>query len=130
MNFLTTQPMSRGDSLKEAFEQAAVAMSAYMTDIKSVSIDKVVEIQVQGEDMLSLLYQFLDEVLFLFNAEPNLICKKVEIVEFDQEEFTIKARCCGEVFDLDKHPQGTEIKAITYSNMQIHDKEVYVIIDI
>lgn len=33
-----------------------------------------------------------------------------------------------------RHPQGTEIKAITYSNMQIHEKEgradVYVIVDI
>lgn len=60
--------------MKEAFEQTAIAMSAYMTDIQTVSIDKVIEVEVQGEDMLSLLYQFLDEVLFLFNAEPNLIC--------------------------------------------------------
>jgi len=40
----------------------------------------------------------------------------------------------GETFDLEKHPQGTEIKAITYSNMQIHDNEgrvdIYVIVDI
>jgi SHS2 domain-containing protein len=40
----------------------------------------------------------------------------------------------GEVFDLAKHPQGTEVKAITYSNMQIHHdkprKDVYVIVDI
>jgi SHS2 domain-containing protein len=40
----------------------------------------------------------------------------------------------GEVFDLSKHTQGTEIKAITYSNMQIHHdkprKDVYVIVDI
>ena len=40
----------------------------------------------------------------------------------------------GEPFEIGKHPQGTEVKAITYSNMQIyddHDKhEVFVIIDI
>ena len=50
------------------------------------------------------------------------------------QEFRILARCYGEVFNLDKHPQGTEVKAITYSNMQIHKKDdrvdVYVIIDI
>ena len=40
----------------------------------------------------------------------------------------------GEKFDLEKHPQGTEVKAITYSAMQIHEKadrcDLYVIVDI
>ena len=41
----------------------------------------------------------------------------------------------GETFDISKHPQGTEVKAITYSNMQIHEDnekgcDVFVIIDI
>lgn len=63
------------------------------------------------------------------------LAQKVEIVELDLEQFRIKARAYGEVFNLDKHPQGTEVKAITYSAMQIHDeqpdrKDVYVIVDI
>ncbi len=40
----------------------------------------------------------------------------------------------GDTFNISKHPQGTEVKAITYSNMQFHEKEdyaeVFVIIDI
>jgi SHS2 domain-containing protein len=40
----------------------------------------------------------------------------------------------GDIFDQTKHPPGTEIKAITYSNMQIHETEeradLYVIVDI
>jgi SHS2 domain-containing protein len=40
----------------------------------------------------------------------------------------------GTTFDQTVHPQGTEIKAITYSNMQIHDTperaDLYVIVDI
>jgi len=57
----------------------------------------------------------------------------VKILEFDRENFRIKARGYGEPFELGKHPQGTEVKAITYSNMQVHDTdkpEVFVIIDI
>ena len=39
----------------------------------------------------------------------------------------------GEEFQIGKHPQGSEVKAITYSNMQIYDDkthECFVIIDI
>ena len=109
-------------------------MFGYMTDLNTVDIDDEQEITAEGHDMESLLFQFLDEFLFLFSAEPFLICKEVEILEFDRDNFKIRAVGRGEPFDLEKHPQGTEVKAITYSNMQIHDNEerhdVFVIIDI
>ncbi|XP_065071783.1 protein archease-like [Rhopilema esculentum] len=123
-----------GETLKESFEFSAVAMTGYMTDLESVEISQEEEVNVEGHDLESLLFNFLDEVLFLFCAEPYLTSKEVEIIEFDNKDFKIKAICRGEPFDLSKHPQGTEIKAITYSNMQIYDKsstnDVYVIVDI
>lgn len=68
--------LTGGDDLGEAFEQAGVALFGYMTDIETVSIDSVQEIEVtDAEDMLGLLYRFLDELLFLFCAEPFLIAR-------------------------------------------------------
>ncbi|XP_003747277.1 protein archease-like [Galendromus occidentalis] len=123
-----------GDTLKESFEQVAVAMFGYMTEIDKVEKRGYMDLEVSGSDNLNLLYNYLDEFLYSFSVEPNFIASKVEILDFNKETFSIKCRAFGETFDLAKHPQGTEVKAITYSNMQVWDDpdhhEVYVIIDI
>ncbi|XP_046393270.1 protein archease-like [Ischnura elegans] len=123
-----------GDTLEEAFEQCGMAMYGYMTEIDYVAIKYTIDIEAEGHDLLSLLYHFLDELLFIFCADHFFIARVVRILEFDAENFKIKARCFGEPFEIGKHPQGTEVKAITYSNMQVHHdgekKEVFVIIDI
>ncbi|KAH8271218.1 hypothetical protein KR018_001624 [Drosophila ironensis] len=111
-------------------------MFGYMTDLDYVSVEQCFVIQAQGEDLESLLFHFLDELLYLFSVEPYLVCKKLDITRFDLNGFMIDCRCYGESFDLAKHPQGTEVKAITYSAMQINQQpdvfhyEVFVIIDI
>lgn len=64
-----------GDDLKEAYEQCAMAMFAYMTEIESVDLVEAHQIEAQGEDLESLLFHFLDEFLFLFSCEPNLIAR-------------------------------------------------------
>jgi len=124
-----------GENLQEAFEQCAIAMFGYMTEIDSVEALEEQEIVAEGDDLLGLLYHFLDEFLFLFSAEPFFIPRKVKITEFDLENFKITAVGYGETFEIGKHPQGTEVKAITYSNMQVYNGEngkyeVFVIIDI
>jgi len=123
-----------GDTLGEAFEQCAMGMFAYMTDIERVDNFGSERIEASGHDMLSLLFGFLDEWLFLFNADPYFVARKINITSFDRENFKISAIGYGETFNLSKHTQGTEVKAITYSNMQFHEKddyaEVFVIIDI
>ncbi|XP_060589727.1 protein archease-like [Ruditapes philippinarum] len=127
--------MKGGDSLKEAFEQVVVSMFNYMTtDFSTVEMTGEQEVEAEGEDLESLLFHFMDEWLFVFSAEPFFIARKIHITEFDVENFKIKSIGYGEEFDIQKHPQGTEVKAITYSNMQIYEEEnrheVFVIIDI
>ncbi|KAF7387177.1 hypothetical protein HZH68_012854 [Vespula germanica] len=125
-----------GESLEEAFEQCAIAMYGYMTDLRRVEITDIHHVEVEGHDIQSLLFQFLNELLFVFSAESFLVAKKVKINEFDREKFKIKATIYGEEFNIRKHTQEAEVKAITYSAMQILDQpdverpEVFVIVDI
>lgn len=123
-----------GNTLSEAFEQAAIGMFGYMTDLTTVEHKQEVNVEASGHDLESLLFNFLDECLFVFSADEFLVACMVNVTELDEESFSIKAVLGGEPFDLSKHPQGTEVKAITYSNLQIHKHsdhcECYVIIDI
>lgn len=122
-----------GDTLEEAFEQCATAMFGYMTDIETVEPLDTVEVQTEGHDMLSLLYNFLDEWLYKFSADQFFIPREVKVLHIDRMNFKIRSIGWGEEFNLSKHPQGTEVKAITYSAMQIWEEEkpeVFVIIDI
>jgi len=129
-----------GPDVSAAFEECAKAMFGYMTDLDTVSECKTESMSASGSDLESALFNFLDEWLFLFSAEPFFIPFKINITKFTKsteesdDAVKIEANGFGETFDLEKHPQGTEVKAITYSAMQIHEKdsfaEVFVIIDI
>mmetsp|Transcript_28562 Transcript_28562/g.71817 ORF Transcript_28562/g.71817 Transcript_28562/m.71817 type:complete len:113 (+) Transcript_28562:272-610(+) len=112
-------------------------MIDYMTDRKFVDVDPEREtaIEATGHDLHSLLFSLLDEFLFNFEVE-HFVPRTIEITSMltEGDEWKIVAVGHGEEFVIGKHPQGTEVKAITYSNMQIHQNDdgvvVYVIVDI
>ncbi|CAN0185090.1 unnamed protein product [Ascophyllum nodosum] len=128
---------SWGGSMERAMEAALAAMFNVMTDIKRVDVDPSLtrEVEARGHDGLSLLFALLDEFLFLFHSEGFAVKKATVVGEVDREAWKVRVKAEGEAFDLSKHPQGTEVKAITYSNMQINEDSsgytnIYVIVDI
>eukprot|EP01083_Nonionella_stella_P311135 1108277_1 len=125
---------SWGTTITEAFEQVGIAMFGYMTELDTVDYVKSFDIEASGHDMQSLLFHFLDELLVAFSIEDYLLFRDIQITEFDLENFHIKATGYGENMDLKKHPQGTEVKAITYSAMQIKQTDTrcdcWVVVDI
>ncbi|GFH46887.1 protein archease-like [Chaetoceros tenuissimus] len=126
-------------SFKGALEQLVIAMFGYMTTLEKIEIDNEYSIQVasnvhaEGHDLESLVFNYLDDWLFLFHT-TFFIPKEVTVSNIDMTNFSIQSSGMGEKLNLAKHDQGTEIKAITYSNMQVNlDKEkcdIYVIVDI
>ena len=140
---------SWGDSLEESFENLALCMFNYMTPLKGILETclsggkkniKRRTFSMSGSDMESLVYHWLDELLFQFST-GFFVPVAIQITELNLESWTIQAVAIGDVFDTKVHACGTEIKAITYSAMQIytadddrkHAKgktELYVIVDI
>ena len=75
-----------------------------------------------AKDMDSLMFHWLDEFLFGFNTE-YFVPVRIRVVDFRTSEgkYGITGVAVGGVFDAQRDVCGTEIKAITYSAMQVLD---------
>lgn len=127
-----------GNSLKESFENAALGVLNYMTPLEAVEGKESREINLEARDLKALLVKFLDEFVYLMSGE-NFICAKVRVKELAEKDsasgnWKICASVAGECWNRQKHQGGTEVKAITYSNLSICSEEapfdIFVIIDI
>tara|TARA_Y100000034_G_C6900395_1_gene416250 strand:- start:1867 stop:2265 length:399 start_codon:yes stop_codon:yes gene_type:complete len=115
-----------GKTLGEAFSNAAYAM------INVISEDKIKDrvtkkIKVKGIDKKSLLYSFLEEILFLLNTEDFILSEVKEIKIKDKE---LIATFTGD--KLTGYNLGLDIKAVTYNDMFIKENPfvVQVVLDI
>lgn len=124
-----------GPTLEAAFAAVGLAMFNYMTPIDAINMDESCTrvVEASGHDLDSLLFSWLDELLFIFSTEL-LVFSDIKVTALDRQEYKITATGRGEKFDRTRHEIGTEVKAITYSAMQIReqegDAEVFVIVDI
>ena len=126
------QVKSWGRNLEEAFSQTAYSLMATITpDLNKINpkIEKV--LKVEAEDKEALLFDFLSEFLYIFDVE-DLVFSDIEVKRIKKvnEQFELQAILKGEKFDKNKHELGIEVKAITYSFMEIDESEEKVEISI
>ncbi|KYH36651.1 MAG: archease [Candidatus Bathyarchaeota archaeon B24] len=113
-----------GSTLEEAFENAALAMFEVMTDTSKVEPSVEESVEADGFDKQSLLYNWLEKLLVLFETRMMLCSKfKIEKIEHEGEEYRLKAKVWGEEFDPGKHEQRVGVKAVTYHMMSIDEKD-------
>ena len=116
---------SWGPTLEEAFSQTALSLMATITPniyIISPNMQKIMEIE--AEDKESLLFDFLSEFLYIFDVEELVFSEiSVETIMKKQEKYYLKAILKGEAFNKNAHEIGIEVKAITYSFMEINENK-------
>jgi len=114
-----------GPTLEAAFSQTALSLMTIITpDLNKIApnIQKIMEIE--AEDNESLLFDFLSEFLYIFDVEELVFSEiSVETIMKKQEKYYLKAILKGEAFNRNAHEIGTEVKAITYSFMEINENK-------
>ena len=108
-----------GETLGEAFAQLALGMFNMMSPLSGISEKEEFKLEAQGTDLESLLFNLMDEFLFITDVE-FLIPKSVQIT-VDHENLSASAVCMGERFSAATHEVGIQIKAVTYHMMEIKE---------
>ncbi|MGV8161808.1 MAG: archease [Candidatus Nanoarchaeia archaeon] len=109
-----------GKNLEEAFCNAAKATIDLMTDIKKIMPKSRKKIIIEANTKEALLYDFLEELIYVMDTEGFLTCNIQKIIidtKNPNYKFVLKAELVGDYAkNYDVH---TYIKAVTYNDMQI-----------
>jgi len=84
-------------------------------------------VTVSAEDTESLLFNWLNELIYVFEME-KLLLKRFDIIEFG--ECRLKAECRGEKYDPSRHQLKSGVKSATYHMLKIDKDQVRVIFDV
>ena len=119
-----------GNSLEEAYENAGLAMFNVITDINKVKKEESREFEIVSEDLVSLLYDYLEELLFLQDTEflffSDFKINIEKIVDEDSSDFENYRLSClawGEEINWDIHDHRSEVKAVTFHKMCVKEDE-------
>jgi len=112
-----------GPTKAGAFEQAALALTAVITEPKGVKDEVKVEITCDAPNDELLLVEWLSRLLYEMDVRKMLFSRfSIKI-----EENNLKAEAWGEKLDVSKHKPVVEVKAATYSALGVwkNDKGIW-----
>ncbi len=101
-----------GKNLEEVFENSAYALTKVICDDK-IKGGKILKIKVKGKDFENLLYEFLEEILFLFETK-NFLLSKIKKIKIDKNK-NLTAEFSGD--DSENYQLHAHVKAATYNEM-------------
>jgi SHS2 domain-containing protein len=107
-----------GADVKELFSNAALALFSLITELESIEEKLRLNLQVRSADRDSLLVEWLNELIYVFDAKHVLVNRcDIESLTYTQ----LKATCHGENLDPMKHKIKRGIKAATYHMLKLDE---------
>ncbi len=121
-----------GENSEDLFNHCALALSHLFSRGKKIAQSARKEFTVSGEDYESLLYNFLDELIYLFDAK-QFVVSKTEVTIERGDEYSLNVVAYGD--NTSKYKDLDAVKAPTYAEMYFkklsEDKwEAQVVVDV
>jgi SHS2 domain-containing protein len=107
-----------GDTIDEAFEQAAMGMMAVICNPKAVLPEDEVKLFCTAPDEEFLLVDFLNAIIYEMAVRSMLFGKFEVTVKGD----CVDAKAWGEKSDPKKHQTAVEVKGATYTELEVRQE--------
>ena len=105
-----------GSTLEKSFEQAALAMTAVITDVARVQTISTISISCSDDDNETLLYDWLNALIYEMATRKMLFSRFT--ITIDEGKLT--AIAAGETIDIERHQPSVEIKGATYTELAVY----------
>ena len=108
-----------GPTREAAFAQAAMALTAVLTDVQKVQPKEVVDLVCEEQDDELLFINWLSALLYEMDTRGMLFGR----FEIEPTEGGIRAKAWGEPVDVARHEPAVEVKAATYADLKVERKD-------
>ncbi len=106
----------RAPDLDRLFAEAGLALfSVVLDDVNTVEPRQRIDVEMAGDDRAYLLFDWLRELLYRFDAEHLLFGRFEARVRADG----LTGTAWGEPLDRSRHALAHEVKAITYHGLRV-----------
>ena len=108
----------RGASRAEAFEQAALALTAVITDLEKVEPQQEVTIKLDAPDDELLFVEWLNALVYEM-ATRKMLFSRFRVALDGQ---LLEASAWGEPVDVGRHQPAVEVKGATYTALAVREE--------
>jgi SHS2 domain-containing protein len=111
---------AEGSGMKQAFINSARGLFSLITDLRTVKQIEQHNIEVTAPDHEALLVNWLNELIYFFDAKEMLFSRFDIAVLTDT---TLEAVVYGEKIDIKRHHLKRDVKAATYHMLKIEEND-------
>ena len=104
-----------GPTLAAVFEQAALAMTAAITDVEHVVPNECVSIACEAPQTDLLLVEWLNALVYEMAVRHMLFSRFVVTIE----DSGLTGEAWGEFVNVDRHRPAAEVKGVTYTALKV-----------